>query len=87
MQVVQVPVPRPREPWLDNGASAQALDSGSARREHAHAAPLPSLQAFLQHAGALFGCDPGKWERQGRIRTDYSEADGVRCLSSATPWR
>jgi hypothetical protein len=81
VQVLQVPVaPGQRDAWVgDRAREALAQISaptslGPSSEHIGH----PSLQVFLQSAGALFGCDPEKWERQGRPKTEYSEAKQIR---------
>jgi hypothetical protein len=81
LQVLQVPVfSTSRVPDFPE----QARDALSSVQAPAPLGPTPqhvgysSLQLFLHHAGALFGCDPDKWERQGRPKTEYSEANQIR---------
>jgi hypothetical protein len=38
--------------------------------------------AFLEHAGKLFGKDSSKWELQGKPSVEYSENNLKRCGSS-----
>jgi hypothetical protein len=78
-QVLRLPILRPKaaKKLLGEGLAPRAvpiLGSGSAPTTE------DTLQQFLQHAGALFGKDPTKWDKIGE-----SEQTVVRCWRHSSP--
>lgn len=67
LQVLQLPVLRPKnlKKLLGDGVgrTVPILGSGSVPTTD------DTLAQFLQHAGTLFGKDPTKWEKMGKVQT------------------
>jgi hypothetical protein len=73
LQVLQLPVLRPRNAKAILGGGLAPPRNVPILGSGVGPSTSDTLEQFLQHAGALFGKDPSRWEQLGETTVDIQE--------------